>query len=65
MKWLVTYTHNRASSLTYTFEVEAQDEEQAVMRAGMARAESFESWFAKVFFKSPVTWERLSVEQKG
>lgn len=61
--WKVTYTHDRAGGLTWSFVVQANDEESAKMRAGMMRAESFVAWFTREFFNSPVKWERVGVEQ--
>lgn len=58
----VVFTHNRANGLTYSFVVEAEDEETAKMQAGMARAESFVAKFTKAFF-GVVTWERVSVRK--
>jgi hypothetical protein len=65
MKWLVTYTHDRAAGLTWTFEVEASDDTHAAMQAGMARAESFDGRFMRDFYRPHrLNWERLSTERK-
>jgi hypothetical protein len=62
MIWEVVYTHDRANGMTWAFEVEAPDEERAIMRAGMARAESFVGWWERKFWSpQKLDWERISV----
>jgi hypothetical protein len=63
-KYKVTYTYEQAAPLTYDFVVEADSEDEAKMRAGMARAESFVQRFAADFWwPNPIRWERLKVEK--
>lgn len=62
--YTVTYTHNCANGIEYPFTVDAPNEEMAAMRAGMARAESFEGRFIPRFFtRHQIRWTRLSVKE--
>lgn len=63
MLWKVAYTNDRADGMLYYFTVEASSSSEALMRAGMARAESFVTSFYKGFYwPHPVQWKRVSIK---
>jgi hypothetical protein len=61
-KWTVTYGRN---GVTMPITVCAADEETAIMRAGMKRAELNNQWGARGFasFRYGARWERLDVRR--
>lgn len=66
MRYTISYKHDRDTPGHVSCEVtvEAPNEEVAIMRAGMARAESLVGRMSQQFYRPyRLTWKRISIKE--